>query len=92
MGLVDEVAEGPIDAWTARLVRRLLRASPDAIAEFKLSLAGAEATQFAERKALALEVSERWLTSEVVRNALRDFSSGLAPRWFNKLPEREDRP
>jgi enoyl-CoA hydratase/carnithine racemase len=92
MGLVDEVAEGPIDAWTARLVRRLLRASPDAIAEFKLSLAGAEATQFAERKALALEVSERWLTSEVVRNALRDFSSGLAPHWFNKLPEREDRP
>jgi len=90
MGLVDGLAGDGLDLEVARQVRRLLCASPAAVAAFKAYLAASESEEFERRKRLALSEAERWLASPHVVESLRDFSEGLTPSWFvNRAADSE---
>lgn len=89
-GLADALSGDDLEAEVARQVRRLLCASPAAVAAFKTYLLASTADDFERRKCLALGEAERWLSTPHVVQSLREFSEGLTPSWFVNRAEASE--
>ncbi|MCI0398011.1 MAG: enoyl-CoA hydratase/isomerase family protein [Chloroflexi bacterium] len=84
MGLVDEVAEGNMAALYERQLGRLLRSSPQALAESKAYFARLSGVNLARQKEMALEQMVAWLDQPDVVAGVRAFNQGDLPSWFHK--------
>lgn len=84
IGLVDEVAEGPIDVALDRQLQRLLRSSPPALAECKRYLDRLATADPAQWRPMADEQFLSWTRRPDVVASVRAFAEGFAPPWFQK--------
>lgn len=90
-GLVDEVvAADDMETAVNRQLKRLLRASPHALAESKRYFARLESADLEQQSALALTQLDSWLEQAEVAEGIRAFAEGFAPAWFQKYERRSD--
>jgi len=80
---VDEVIEDMATGLNRQL-RRLLCASPVALAAAKEGFERCGAVDLETEVDLALDEAVRWLEVETTRDALRTFADGGVPPWFPK--------
>ena len=92
LGLVDELVEGPIQLEQAlrRTLKRLLRASPRALARLKR-----HSTQIASQpRAEALQLGARQTSADLLEletiAAIRGFMAGESPPWFERYRPTKD--
>ena len=88
IGLVDLVVdEEKLETSLKALIRRLLRTSPDAIAEVKnlIDEIGGTSTIMEKRFALAKAALLRMAGNNDTQNALKSFADGEVPAWFGKI-------
>ncbi len=85
-GLVDELVPHAEEAerTVSRIVRGILRRSPEAVASWKRLFDETAALDRAGALALGAERTRRALCSESVRNAIRGWLDGAAPPWFDR--------
>jgi len=83
-GLVDELAEEGVAGALHRQLQRILRSSPDALAESKGYFDALTAHDFARQTEVARERLLGWLSRPEVVEGARMFAEGDAPPWFEK--------
>ncbi len=94
LGLVDEMVEGPIQLEQAlrRVLKRLLRASPRAVARLKrYSSEIANLSRIDALQAGAERTSQDLLELETIA-AIRGFIAGESPPWFERYRPGGGRP
>jgi enoyl-CoA hydratase/carnithine racemase len=86
MGLVDEVVEGPIQLEQSlrRTLKRLLRASPNAVARLKRYSSEIATLSRADALELGAERTAKDLIELETIAAIRGFMAGESPPWFER--------
>jgi enoyl-CoA hydratase/carnithine racemase len=85
IGLVDEVvAVGEMTQQLNRQLKRLFRASPQAIAESKRYLDKLDSKEFPLQKKFAIHQLMSWLEHPEVVAGIQTFAQGFTPPWFQK--------
>ncbi|TBR56980.1 hypothetical protein B4U84_26470 [Westiellopsis prolifica IICB1] len=85
IGLVDEVvAVGEMTQQLNQQLKRLFRASPQAIAETKRYLEKLEFKKFPLQKKFAIHQLISWLEQPEVVAGIQTFAQGFTPPWFQK--------
>ena len=86
LGLVDELVEGPIQLEQAlrRILKRLLRASPKAVAKLKRYSSEIATLSRADALELGAERTANDLIELETIAAIRGFIAGESPPWFER--------
>ena len=86
IGLVDEVVEGPIQLEQSlrRTLKRLLRASPSAVARLKRYSSEIATLSRVDALALGAERTAKDLIELETIAAIRGFMAGESPPWFER--------
>lgn len=89
-GLVDEVATAGMSLTLDRQLQRLFRSCPRAIAQSKLYLEQLEANDLREQTDIALNQIISWLEQPHIVEAVRTFTEGFSPPWFQKYKGKKN--
>lgn len=84
IGLVDELGEEGVDAALHRQLQRILRSSPEALAETKQYIDALSAADPARQIDIARDRILGWLRRPEVVEGARVFAEGGAPPWFRR--------
>lgn len=84
-GLVDELVEPTLEPALDRQMKRLLRSSPRAIGESKKYFDALASFDIDRHRETAVDRLSSWLDNDDVVDSVRQFASGLAPPWFQRL-------
>jgi methylglutaconyl-CoA hydratase len=82
IGLVDEVTDR-LDECVERQIRRLLRSSPEALAECKRR----QCDGLRQEMEQAIESLASWLVQPGVKQNVAEIADGFAPAWFGDQKE-----
>jgi methylglutaconyl-CoA hydratase/polyketide biosynthesis enoyl-CoA hydratase PksH len=83
-GLVDELAEGSPGPALREQLRRILRSSPQALAETKRYYDRLTAADLDQQIETGLDQFTAWLARDDVVEGVRLFGAGFAPCWFTR--------
>lgn len=82
LGLVDELVEGDMDRAVTQQLQRVLRSSPEGLAEIKRMVTSLSGVDLAEQLEGALARLLAWLDKPGASEGIQAFADGLAPAWF----------
>jgi hypothetical protein len=86
--LVDDVADSDLETWVERQVRRILRSSPEALAECKKRDRDLSGVDVRIEMEAAVTWLAGWLAKPGVRESIQQFADGFAPPWFGAGEEQ----